>query len=276
MHPRLNEPLPTDAEDAGQYFDATAEIVISGRRLRLDMSIPAGMTHPMGLLPLFQSLADSFVTVALKDGQAEGVKVSCKKGCGVCCRQLVPVSEIEARQVRLLIHEMPEPRRSEVRARFAQKRLQLGKSGLLEKLLFPERLGPEERTPFALDYFFQGISCPFLEKEACSIYPDRPLSCREYLVVSPPENCANPSPEKVKTLKIAAELSRAVRCFTSGQGSTRWVPLILALDWSNSHPDELPLRPGTKLVQELLSYLVGKEISEPATQHANPAYEEQK
>ncbi|MBM3148416.1 MAG: YkgJ family cysteine cluster protein, partial [Chloroflexi bacterium] len=172
---------------------------------------------------------------------------------------------VEAHQLRELVNDMPEPRRSEIRARFGTERLRLPKSGLLEKLLVPERLKPEERTLFALDYFIQGIACPFLEEESCSIYNDRPIPCREYLVVSPAENCAKPSPDAVKCLKIPAEVSRAVRCFNPEQSPGRWVTLILALAWASAHPDKLLLRLGTELVHELLSRLVGKEIPGPAT-----------
>jgi Fe-S-cluster containining protein len=251
-------------EGVVENVDATADMVLSGRRLRLKMSVPAGMTHPIRLLPLFQSMADSLVGLALKDAQTGGVKVSCQKGCGVCCRQLVPISEVEARKLRDLVRGMPEPRRSEVQARFDAARLRLQDSGLLEKLLFPERLTSEERTPFALEYFSQGIACPFLEEGSCSIYPDRPIPCREYLVISPAENCLKPSPDAVRCLKIPAEVSRAVRCFNPEQSPGRWVPLILAIEWANGHPDELPLRLGTELVHELLGRLVGKEKPGPA------------
>ena len=143
---------------------------------------------------------------------------------------------------------MPEPRRSEIRARFDAGRLRLQKSGLIEKMLAPGRLKPEERTPFALDYFFQGIACPFLEEESCSIYTDRPIPCREYLVVSPAENCARPSPEAVKCLKIPAEVSRAVRCFNPEQSPGRWVALILALEWANATRTSCLYALGTELV----------------------------
>jgi len=173
---------------------------------------------------------------------------------------LVPISEVEARQLRDLVNDMPEPRRSEIRARFDVGRQRLERSGLIEKLLAPDRLKPEERTSFALDYFLQGIMCPFLEKEACSIYTERPIPCREYLVVSPAENCARPSPETVKCLKIPAEVSQAIRWFNPERSPGRWVALILALEWAEAHADKSPPRPGTELVHELLGRLVGKEI----------------
>jgi hypothetical protein len=69
--------LTAHSEDAVEYADATADIVISGRALRLEMSVPTGMTQPIRLLSLFQSMADSFVGLALKDAESEGAKVSC-------------------------------------------------------------------------------------------------------------------------------------------------------------------------------------------------------
>ena len=252
--------LTIDPVNDLEYIEATADVVISGRELRLKMSMPTGMIRPVELLPLFHSMADSFVELALKDAVTEGTKVPCKKGCGICCRQLVPISEAEARQLLDLVNHMAEPRRSEIRARFNTGRSRLEELGLMEKLLTHDRLNPEERIPFALDYFSLGIVCPFLEEESCSIYSDRPIPCREYLVVSPAENCARPSPETVKCLKIPAEVSRAVRGFNPEQNPGRWVALILALEWAEVHADKSPPRPGTELVHELLCRLVGKEI----------------
>jgi Fe-S-cluster containining protein len=245
--------------DPGEYIEATADLVVFGRPLRLNFSMPAGRIKPVELLPLFQSMADSFAGLALKDAWAQGINVSCRKGCGVCCRQLVPISEIEAHQLLNLVNDMPEPRKSEIRARFDAGRQHLKNSGLLEKLLGPDRLQPEERTPFALNYFYQGIACPFLEEGSCSIYIDRPTPCREYLVTTAAENCARPSPEAVRCLEMPAEVSRAVRCLNPEQNPQRWVALILALDWAETHPDGPPPRPGPEIVREVLCRLVGKE-----------------
>ena len=44
--------------------------------------------------------------------------------------------------------------------------------------------------------------CPFLEEESCSIHPDRPLVCREYLVTSPAELCAGPTQEGVTPVAV--------------------------------------------------------------------------
>jgi Fe-S-cluster containining protein len=216
-------------------------------------------------LPLYRSLAESFVAAAVANATDEGRTVSCRKGCGACCRQLVPISELEARRIGEVVAELPEPRRTQVRARFEAARARLDAAGLLELLEQPGRIPAADARTFGLRYFTQGIPCPFLEDESCSIYEERPIACREYLVTSPPENCARPTPETIDCVAVPAQVSRAIRWLTADAGAPRasWVPLILAPHWAAAHPHEPP-RPGPDLLRELFGRLSGKEIEEPA------------
>ena len=52
------------------------------------------------------------------------------------------------------------------------------------------------------EYFQLGIPCPFLEEESCSIYHDRPITCREYLVTSPPAALRIFPPQKISAWSI--------------------------------------------------------------------------
>ena len=60
----------------------------------------------------------------------------------------------------------------------------------------------EEQRELNLEYWALKIACPFLENESCSIYKDRPIACREYLVVTDPKHCAEARPENVKGAMI--------------------------------------------------------------------------
>ena len=114
--------------------------------------------------------------------ERSGASISCRAGCGACCRQVVPITETEARHVRDLVEAMPEPRRQQIRERFAAGRQRLEDAGLLETFQHPTEI--PDRVAAGMEYFRLGIACPFLEDESCSIHPDRPLSCREYLVAN--------------------------------------------------------------------------------------------
>ena len=200
------------------------------------------------MLPVFQGLTDQFVDHAVQTARSEGREVSCKAGCGACCRQLVPIAEAEAHGIARLVAELPEPRRRVVRERFAAARRSLEEAGLLDRLLAPETIRDEAVTSFGLEYFSAQVACPFLEAESCSIYPDRPIACREYLVTSPAEHCAQPTAAEVRCVKLPAQVSRGVRRLDGG----KWVPLVLALEWSENQPEENEERTGVHLLKSLL------------------------
>lgn len=241
-----------DAADTPETVTIDATLSFAGGSMELRMSVPAGPTRPKELLPILRSLTDRVVSAAIERAEENGLTVSCCKGCGACCRQCVPLSETEAREIRDLVASMPEPRRSEILSRFAAARVRLEEAGLIDVLFAPERLDPEQMKTLILEYFRLGIPCPFLEDESCSIHPDRPVPCRQYLVVSPAENCARLSPETVLPLKMPLKVTKALRRFDADEGNqpNRWVPLTLALEWADAHPDETPLRPGTELLRE--------------------------
>jgi Fe-S-cluster containining protein len=241
---------------------ATGVLSVSGQRLEFEVSVPAGPTRPVELLPVFRSLADAVVGAAVDATREEGLKVSCKQGCGACCRQLVPISEIEARRLTHVVNDVPEERRAEILGRFERARQRLQDAGLLERVRTPAVMTPEQRKEHGLEYFRLGIPCPFLEDESCSIYAERPIACREYLVTSPAENCANPTAETVKCVKVPLEVSKTLRSFGGGRNdrTDQWVPLILALEWAAEHPDDAKSLPGPEMIRELFSRLTGQEV----------------
>lgn len=91
-------------------------------------------------------------------------EVSCKKGCHLCCRQNVDISYSEGKVI----------------AAFCEKHnIEIPKKYLEEQLKYGWR-----------EMAYQEVGwCTFLKSGECSIYAARPLACRKYFVVSPPEMC---------------------------------------------------------------------------------------
>jgi Fe-S-cluster containining protein len=234
-----------------------------GWQLRGKIAVPSGPTRLRVLLPVVQSLADHAVGAAVMAAEERGQQVSCRKGCGACCRQLVPIAEEEARQIRDLVEALPEPRRTEVRSRFSEARRRLDEAGLLEQLRHPEEWkDPGESLARGMRYFAQAIPCPFLEEESCSIHADRPLICREYLVTTPAANCSQPSAETVRCVPMLFQFSIALKRLhddAQAERSVRWVPLILAPEWAEAHPEEPAARPGPEWVNALVENLALKD-----------------
>jgi Fe-S-cluster containining protein len=235
---------------------ATIRFEIDGDRFEAGVTVPAGLVPPSRLLPTFRGLAEALVGVGVEKAAAEGLSISCAKGCGACCRQLVPVSPTEAGAIAELVDRMPPERREVIRRRFADARERVAAAGLLERLTGAVPVDASEYDRFGLEYFRLGIACPFLEDEACSIYEERPIACREYLVTSDPVHCASPSRETVACVRLPARVSNALgRIGPGGVAGRPWVPLILAPEWAGANPEPPPSRTGPELVEEVVRHL---------------------
>jgi Fe-S-cluster containining protein len=245
----------------------TKDICVSSPEweLRAQVTVPTGPTPMSEMLPLARALSDAIVSQTIRVHEQAGDAVSCKMGCGACCRHLVAISEVEARRLGQVINGMEEPRRSSIQARFAAARAQLADEGLLERLENPDTITGEEYGSVALTYFNQQIACPFLEEESCSIYEERPITCREYLVTSPPVHCAVPAENKVRRIRMPLRVFNAVarwQASPTGHFKEKWVPLILAPEWAGTNSEEPSVNSGVELLGELLHHLSVKEESD--------------
>lgn len=229
-----------------------------GFDLQARVPVPTGPARASDLLPAARALSDQIVRETVKSVEASGAAVSCRAGCASCCRGLVAISEVEARRLRDLVEADAEPRRSERRARFAAVRGRLAEAGLLSELREPARWTPREYASLVNACFALALVCPFLEEESCSIYEERPITCREYLVTSPPEHCATLDSTDVRQVRLPVRVFNAVARWRTAPPEhllESVVPLFLALEWAEAHPGDPATQPGSKLLQELLECL---------------------
>lgn len=244
-------------DDQGQEtVELPLRLQMDGVSRSVTLSVPTRPMRPVDLLPVIQAFDEEVVALSEAASLKAGKRVSCKAGCGACCRQLVPLSETEARFLSQMVAEMPRKRRRVIERRFEKAVSALQRAGLLNRLRDAWR--PENaagRAQLGLDYFRLGIACPFLEDESCGIHPDRPLACREFLVTSPAVNCSNPGPENIEVVPLPGKPSKVLYSFGDGEGNApyHWFPLTLAFDWlQRSGAGEQPSRPGHLMVMSLL------------------------
>jgi Fe-S-cluster containining protein len=252
--------LRTMEMDTNQDSTVQVDFTLKVGEGRLDASlqVPAGDVTLTQLLPVLQTLTSSVVDSAVRIANSEGYKVSCKAGCGACCRQLVPLSIFEAEYLSEWIQTLPEVERAAIEARFDAALSKLRDSGMLARLtqtMVWEETNEEARM-LTEEYLHQRVPCPFLVEESCSIHPIRPLICREYLVTSPPEFCANPTRETVKGIPMPIKLSTVL--FRLGghveHRSNGWIPLVFLFAWmkGNSHPGAVISGPGPELLHGVI------------------------
>jgi Fe-S-cluster containining protein len=219
------------------------ELRVLGERVAVEAPRPPDPARLDELLPLLRAIDDVVIGRAVRRAEADGRTVSCRKGCSTCCRaQPVPVTPPEAYALLRLVEGLPEPRRSEVRRRFGDRVQRLRDAGLIDTYRNRDpALGEAEARASAERYFRLGLVCPFLEDDACSIYADRPFVCRQYLVTSPAELCANPFHNPVRPVAIpVAPATATLRIGEEVLGTPQYtVPLVLALEYADGRRDEL-------------------------------------
>lgn len=149
---------PSDAHKIGETF-----AIMIQDAMRFYRKIPQGPQRAVAAIGEVQCLLEKFK-------KESPHKISCKKGCAHCCRIEVAISQSEAD----LIYN------------FSKDVVSL--EHRKEKLLLQKDLKQDD---FVLKLSYQDASCVFLNDiGACSIYKYRPLMCRKYLVITPPEMCS--------------------------------------------------------------------------------------
>ncbi len=245
-------------------MDGKVEVQFSlqaGRRT-IDASarVPTGRVPLVQIIPVIHGIASALAQAGIEDVQEEGKTVSCRAGCGACCRQAVPVTEAEAQYLAALVESLPAAHQEEVRERFREAIGRVEAAGFGHKMRNLGDYGEDERFRICLDYFHLGVACPFLEDESCSIHPYRPAICREYSVTSPAALCANCNPDEIERVPIYARPTRALAGMLSEAepADAFMLPhmnLIYALEWAEGHLPEEPRSTGPELLRRFLERL---------------------
>jgi Fe-S-cluster containining protein len=222
------------------HSTATLRLAVGPLRIAHPVTVPSGRVAAAEVVPALQGLVNAVVAAA-----EAGQEISCRKGCGACCRQLVPVSRSEGERLLAVVERLPAARRAQLAERFAAAEAAIVAGGLAERGGRPDR-------ELSTGYFALGIPCPFLEDEACSIHPERPLVCREYLVTSPAERCAGPLQEGVTPVAVP-KVSMAARGLQ--EDGDDWFPLALLMRWARTRPRRGERRTGPEWVQRFLARL---------------------
>lgn len=250
---------------------ATVRMEQHGHAKAFTVEVPLGPSRLLDVLSATYEIANQEAQANIDRSRADGKDISCRAGCGACCRQIVAISAVEAQSLRELVDRMPEEHREAIRARFAAGIRALEDGGLLDAAAPPGQRYPLARpmgstaatlNDLGLRYFRLGIACPFLEDESCGIYEHRPAVCRQYHVTSPAENCSRAFEATIDRLepgfhgsKILGELTETVMDL---EHST--LMLIQALEWSHANGSSMQ-RTGDG---EQLFGLLMRLLSQPA------------
>lgn len=112
------------------------------------------------------SAIDQLLEAFLQRADAEGQKVSCKKGCSWCCHQEVFAVTHEFLYLNEYVQKHFSSEEQEKALERAREKVKISRNKSLEEQL-------EIRA-----------ACLFLEEGSCTVYAARPMACRIYLSAS--------------------------------------------------------------------------------------------
>lgn len=264
-----------------EMLSGDLKLDIGGEHFELNLTIPASPVKPQRMLPVLQKLTNEVVARGIERSIERGKNISCKAACGACCRQPLLISEAEVFNLASLVESMPIERRQIIKDRFRERREHFEKIDFFNRFdAMSERAkaGPSndlarEFVALLSEYIEQGVACPFLEDESCSIYDDRPLVCREYLVTSPAENCARPTPDNTEKLPISGSPSKAFSSLTRTSNSDKPSSLLLVrlLEFAETHTQKFEERIGPAWADDFFRLLTNRKdpgMADPAPENS--------
>src|SRR5215207_7050703 len=100
------------AKPGSDMISANLRMMVGHLRVETRLEVSPHPIKPQQSLPTLMRLVNAVIDETEKEVARKGLKISCAKGCGACCRQLVPISDVEAHHLRALVDAMPAKRRA--------------------------------------------------------------------------------------------------------------------------------------------------------------------
>ncbi len=201
------EPKPEPAEQEAIYLGHVGEIE---RQLRAILALDGlDRFHETGALPraffehfdAFLAEYDRLIDFVLKFS-GDDQRIQCRKGCCNCCIDLVRgMTTPETIRIYHYVRNWPDVRDL---FEYHKESAELFVNILMQKARSPADLqGDEGENRIAESHMLYNMlnrRCGFLDPNdgSCRIHPVRPLACRYFFSIDPPETC---SPEHDKYLK---------------------------------------------------------------------------
>jgi Fe-S-cluster containining protein len=213
------------------------------------------------VVPWARAVCAKVTGVAVDETRRGGGHVPCQKGCSACCCYLVPLSVPEAFRLRQEVYAMPASRRRRVQKACLSVATRIPESPIPELPLEQSTCTQDQLNTVSDWYADLHLICPFLERDECTIYEKRPLSCREHFVEGCAEACRTNTDDAQKVdipVRMSEVLGRLAAEIEGADMDALILPLALIWADENQHRDRR-MWP-TELLAERFAGLVQETI----------------
>ena len=199
----MAENLPTmvggQSRGLGETYNHGTEVIsleldILGKKVNFRIGVGKGQARLADIVPLARTLCTKITDVVLDRMHSDGGHIPCCKGCSACCsRCLVPLSVPEALRLKEDIAAAPAYQRESMwRACLLAARSILSQrppKPFMRRTAQASPGNPVDLNLVSSWYTSLKLPCPFLYKDVCTIYEQRPLACREHFVIGSARPC---------------------------------------------------------------------------------------
>jgi Fe-S-cluster containining protein len=169
------------------------ELDILGESLNFCINVGKGRVKLADIVPLARTFCDKITEIAVRQALSDQCHIPCGKGRSACCRHLVPLSVPEALRLKEEIDAAPAYRRElMLRACLRESRIILNHRPPKTLISQTTESSPAETVDLnLLSSWYRSFksTCPFLNNNACGIYKQRPLACREHFITGSASAC---------------------------------------------------------------------------------------
>lgn len=215
---------------------------ILGKELNFSFDVGQEQARLADIVPLARTICTKITQVVVESIRSEGGRIPCCKGCASCCGPyLVPLSIPEALWLKEEISAAPSDRHESMfkACLLASQRIlsQKPPESFIDKTKKLSHANPVDLNLVSDWYSSFKLPCPFLNKNECTIYEQRPLACREHFVNGSSEVCRGRQ-GIAEVVKMPLQLPNALAQLAGElEGTTPEAVIFpLALLWCQENP----------------------------------------
>lgn len=219
-------------------YNSNADVIglkldILGKSVNLHVAVAKNQARLADIVPLARTLCAKITDVVVEYVLSNAGHIPCCKGCASCCaRYLVPLSVPEALRLKEEISTAPKAQRESIfmdclittRRILSQRPPALS----MDRKTEPSFIGHVDLNRLSDWYRSLKLPCPFLHRDMCSIYQNRPLACREYFVKGSLDPCRHQQ-SIVDVVKIPVQMPNVLAQLASELEGTGTEAVILPL-----------------------------------------------
>ncbi len=165
----------------GRIDVVETQLNVAGELRPVRIGVREGDAKLADLAPMARGLSSIITDAGVRHFENNGKTIPCRKGCAACCHYIIVLTPPDAFCLVEQILAYPRQQRKKVIKSFSKA------NDWFEQ----QHSGNANQAGVLSWYHDLRYPCPFLHKNLCTIYENRPIVCREWVALGTNRQCQN-------------------------------------------------------------------------------------